>query len=1181
MAGTLITVSDAFRAALVAQGNTGTNAHKVVSIGLATAAFDATNKKLTKLPNELKRITTFGGQNISADTIHVTLLDDSADQFSLFGFGFYLEDGTLAAYYSQAAAIMEKSPAAQLLLSVDTQFASIDAATLSFPAASFLNPPASETVQGVIELATQAETDAGTDDLRAITPKKAAARYAPQKQPTFTGPVTINGNSTVTGTSTVNGALSVNGSSIVNGNATVTGSAALASTSGRVTIGAITDDGTNKLQVAGNARTYGTQTAGGAGTVTAWVSADANFGYFRTAGSASIGSENANGFADILAGGAARVRVLPSGRVLMGQTASDDGANTLQVTGTIKGIAAQRALIASNGSGTGQTSLMLSREGAAVDEKQWEILSGSDGAFTLRALNDAYTNSSNAIIVRRPPGGGINLTSMQLMQAGGRVIVGPTSDDGTNALQVNGTSRAANYVINSQSANDSGLVGIYNGANGPNVAFYGANTSGAGALTMSTGGGERARINAAGRLLLGTTTDNGFGLMQVAGQISQRADYAELRMNAAAATNKNAWRLASTINGAGNDGYLVVQHSNDNYGSNFTNSVTFQPSGRVLVGTSTDDGSNLFQVAGTGKFNSRVYVANTAGDAATVHSAPAGQFRFVQFQTNGVRRVEIGTNADTESGNGSNSGSNVYLNTFDDAGNYLASPLLITRATSTVSIGGRTLMGTTSDDGVNRLQVNGNARITGRTLIGQTTDNGSSALQITGEIQQTNASHVIATYGNYQSYRTRAAAGSAAAPTAIAAGTQLGGLNVAGYNGSAYGDVATVSAWSESAFTSTSMASQLRLYTTPSGSTVQNERVRIVGAGRVLINTQTDDGTTQLQVAGTAKANGVAASNNGMTIDNGAGWGTFWFNNNGKARWTINKKNDAATGGNSGDSLTINAFADDAVTQNEVININRASLVTAFTKTPTAPTAAAGDVSSQLSTTQFVATALLNAHVGQIVYEPRTSVRASYLKLNGAVVNRADYPALWAYAQASGALVTDAAWGSGSQGCFSSGDGANTFRIPELRGEFLRCWDDGRGVDGGRTLGSWQDSQNRSHAHGASAAAVGDHAHTAWTDSQGFHGHGVTDNGHAHGIPQGSSPGTDASTVAGPGSGRQRTSQTDVSGSGISINGDGSHGHNVGINGAGGHSHAITINADGGNETRVRNVAMLAMIRAF
>ncbi|PNP33387.1 phage tail protein [Citrobacter amalonaticus] len=37
--------------------------------------------------------------------------------------------------------------------------------------------------------------------------------------------------------------------------------------------------------------------------------------------------------------------------------------------------------------------------------------------------------------------------------------------------------------------------------------------------------------------------------------------------------------------------------------------------------------------------------------------------------------------------------------------------------------------------------------------------------------------------------------------------------------------------------------------------------------------------------------------------------------------------------------------------------------------------------------------------------------------------------------------------------------------IPDMRGEFLRVWDDGRGVDVGRGLLSWQDSDNKEHLH--------------------------------------------------------------------------------------------------------------------
>lgn len=40
-----------------------------------------------------------------------------------------------------------------------------------------------------------------------------------------------------------------------------------------------------------------------------------------------------------------------------------------------------------------------------------------------------------------------------------------------------------------------------------------------------------------------------------------------------------------------------------------------------------------------------------------------------------------------------------------------------------------------------------------------------------------------------------------------------------------------------------------------------------------------------------------------------------------------------------------------------------------------------------------------------------------------------------------------------------------SLKLPDLRGEFIRGWDDGRGVDSGRGLLSLQSSQNLSHSH--------------------------------------------------------------------------------------------------------------------
>lgn len=88
-----------------------------------------------------------------------------------------------------------------------------------------------------------------------------------------------------------------------------------------------------------------------------------------------------------------------------------------------------------------------------------------------------------------------------------------------------------------------------------------------------------------------------------------------------------------------------------------------------------------------------------------------------------------------------------------------------------------------------------------------------------------------------------------------------------------------------------------------------------------------------------------------------------------------------------------------------------------------------------------------------------------YIKGNGAILSRTTFANLWAFAQTSGALVSDSEWFNSNQGCFSTGDGSTTFRIPDLRGIVSRGWDDGRGIDPGRVLGSYQEDALKSHTH--------------------------------------------------------------------------------------------------------------------
>ncbi|MFC4519083.1 phage tail protein [Cupriavidus pinatubonensis] len=253
-----------------------------------------------------------------------------------------------------------------------------------------------------------------------------------------------------------------------------------------------------------------------------------------------------------------------------------------------------------------------------------------------------------------------------------------------------------------------------------------------------------------------------------------------------------------------------------------------------------------------------------------------------------------------------------------------------------------------------------------------------------------------------------------------------------------------------------------------------------------------------------------------------------------------------------------------------------------------ADTPAAGDWSRKLATTAFVMSALATASVGQLIFEARATTRAGCLKLSGPLLKRADYPSLWAYAQATSTVVSEEQWLAGAWGCFSYGDGNTTFRIPDYRGEFPRFWDDGRGVDSGRAIGTYQAPMNMSHDHTALAAYGGDHAHSAWTDAQGWHSHSVYDPGHSHDLyvdvsigPSNWNSGAAVTGVSRYGNTSGRPTPIWAHGTGIGINGDGGHGHNVGIGNGGYHSHAITVNSTGGSEVRVRNVSMLAQIRAF
>ncbi len=157
----------------------------------------------------------------------------------------------------------------------------------------------------------------------------------------------------------------------------------------------------------------------------------------------------------------------------------------------------------------------------------------------------------------------------------------------------------------------------------------------------------------------------------------------------------------------------------------------------------------------------------------------------------------------------------------------------------------------------------------------------------------------------------------------------------------------------------------------------------------------------------------------------------------------------------------------------------------------------------------------INSPTGSITIWATETAPAGYLICNGAAVSRTTYAGLFAVLG----------------GYYGAGNGSTTFNIPDLRGLFVRGKDNGRGLDPNRLLGSYQDSDNKSHAHG------------------------VYDPGHYHGGVQNGTASTGRSTA------------TDQPPAVYSYGNTGWAATNIGIY------------ASGGDESRPRNVALNYIIK--
>jgi len=173
------------------------------------------------------------------------------------------------------------------------------------------------------------------------------------------------------------------------------------------------------------------------------------------------------------------------------------------------------------------------------------------------------------------------------------------------------------------------------------------------------------------------------------------------------------------------------------------------------------------------------------------------------------------------------------------------------------------------------------------------------------------------------------------------------------------------------------------------------------------------------------------------------------------------------------------------------------------------------------------------------------SVPTGYLECNGSAVSRTTYAALFAII--------------GTQ--YGSGNGSSTFNIPDLRGEFIRGFDNGRGADSGRSIASSQSDQNKQHNHSATTS-ISDPGHF----HQSFRSGNQGERQHNSNLNSSNFP------SSGTGAGNKNEAYNIVANNAEANVGKTSS-VNTGVNAS------TNVGNDGSSESRPRNIAMMYIIK--
>jgi len=200
------------------------------------------------------------------------------------------------------------------------------------------------------------------------------------------------------------------------------------------------------------------------------------------------------------------------------------------------------------------------------------------------------------------------------------------------------------------------------------------------------------------------------------------------------------------------------------------------------------------------------------------------------------------------------------------------------------------------------------------------------------------------------------------------------------------------------------------------------------------------------------------------------------------------------------------------------------------------PTAATGQIRFNNTTTEFEGYngsawggLASGVPVGTILAHAANTPPSGFLECNGSNISRSTYATLFSTISTT----------------FGVGDGSSTFALPDLRGQFIRGWANTGSTDASRVFGSTQTDQNKNHTHTTDSTSLTGGIRKI---SEGF-------------LAGGSATGVFTKTSDGNNSITGSSSTSPVGG----VDFDGSHTHTMGNN--------------GGTEVRVKNTALMYVIK--